>query len=360
QTVVVTAAVRTPSTLQLKKNTSEENQLTGIIIDEIVKRTAVPRDEFKRLILCSSGSCNMTSNGELSSVAKNLGLKNCQTHVIEDEACSVSGLQMSLEYLQRDEEGWIILGDTRTNINKQYVVKDILANELITPPATLSVNTAKQSSLLTVSSGAAALSLTTAQMLQRLQVQPMAVVREFFIEKDNKQAISRLAKSQLNAVHTWHLVTPQQHHDYLSMLIDLNVNDVHTHDVQQITASHLLTHIVHALPAGTLGCICMQSTNRGDCLLIVLEKVVPRSENLPQLTLYTKEPCPLCADLEAQLQQNFAGSFEMKKVFIDRKENVRFLRLFRNDIPVLFLNGQFLCMHRLNEDALRERLDALK
>ncbi|XP_023031431.1 glutaredoxin-like protein C5orf63 homolog isoform X2 [Drosophila willistoni] len=87
---------------------------------------------------------------------------------------------------------------------------------------------------------------------------------------------------------------------------------------------------------------------------------LPPGHVLPILTLYTKEPCPLCDDLVAQLEDKFAGQFELKKVFIDKKENVRYLRLFRHDIPVLFFNGQFLCMHRLNEDALTERLAAFK
>lgn len=46
----------------------------------------------------------------------------------------------------------------------------------------------------------------------------------------------------------------------------------------------------------------------------------------------------------------------IEKVDISQKENLRWLRLYRHDIPVLFLNGQFLCMHRLNKDLLDKRL----
>lgn len=81
---------------------------------------------------------------------------------------------------------------------------------------------------------------------------------------------------------------------------------------------------------------------------------------MPLLTLYTREVCPLCDDLVAHLDEEFPNEFKLKKVFIDRKENVRYLRLFRYDIPVLFLNGQFLCMHKLNVQVLRDRLAALK
>ncbi|EDW02877.1 uncharacterized protein LOC6562502 isoform X2 [Drosophila grimshawi] len=363
--VVIAAAVRTPNSFEYAQT---EDQLAGLIIDELVKRTAVPREEFKKLFVCTSS--DIVDSDSLSSVVQNLGLKSCQTHAIQNKACSVSGLQMSLECLQQNADGCIILGDTRAHIKQQ--VKDSMPSELITarmrpsrkPKAT--ANTAKDGSDAPEECpGAAALALTTMETAERLQLQPLAVVREFFIVNDNKQAIYRLSNKQpiqLNDVHNWQLVVNDAPEQHLNMLAELNVKHVRTHDVKQSTASHVLTHTVHALPAGSLGCVIMESGD-GRCVLMVLEKIMPAtnpSKNLPQLTLYTKEPCPLCDELLAQLDQNFAGEFELKKVFIDRKENVRYLRLFRYDIPVLFLNGQFLCMHTLNEKALRDRLSALK
>lgn len=44
----------------------------------------------------------------------------------------------------------------------------------------------------------------------------------------------------------------------------------------------------------------------------------------------------------------------MEKVYIT--ENVKHLRLYRNDIPVLFLDNEFVCMHRLDEDMLLRKL----
>lgn len=81
---------------------------------------------------------------------------------------------------------------------------------------------------------------------------------------------------------------------------------------------------------------------------------------MPLLTLYTKDPCPLCDTLVEELELNFSGEYELQKVFIDTKENLRFLRLYRLDIPVVFLNNQFLCMHRLNHKLLRKKLDLLR
>lgn len=52
----------------------------------------------------------------------------------------------------------------------------------------------------------------------------------------------------------------------------------------------------------------------------------------------------------------FHGRFQLEKIDITRKENLKYLRLYRLDIPVCFLNGQFLCKHRLNSDLLEKRL----
>lgn len=50
----------------------------------------------------------------------------------------------------------------------------------------------------------------------------------------------------------------------------------------------------------------------------------------------------------------------IEKVDITNKDNLRWLRLYRYDIPVLFLNGRFLCMHRLNKELLDRRLKLIE
>lgn len=80
---------------------------------------------------------------------------------------------------------------------------------------------------------------------------------------------------------------------------------------------------------------------------------------LPKLTLYTKDPCPLCDELKVELQA-FSNRCELEQVYITEKENLRWLRLYRNDIPVLFLNGQYLCKHRLDVHLLNHRLKEIE
>lgn len=51
--------------------------------------------------------------------------------------------------------------------------------------------------------------------------------------------------------------------------------------------------------------------------------------------------------------------FNFETVDITKKENLPYLRLYRNEIPVLFLGGYFLCKHRLDNRLLEEKLNEL-
>ncbi|KAH8334097.1 hypothetical protein KR059_006663, partial [Drosophila kikkawai] len=361
--VVIAAAVRTPNA----PFRAEEQQLAGMIVDELAKRTTVPRKEFNKLIFCSSSKRPVPECKEhLSSLANDLGFK-CETLALQDDICSIGGLQMTLDCLQRGEDQVIITGDTRRQVvQPEY---GVLANELmpVQQPRVRKPLAGNNQAPLEPSPtvGAAALAWTTQEAAQRLQLQPLALLREFAVEQDHEQAMFRLSgRSPItpNEIYTWNMVTGTQKAIPDSILGDLKPKRLCTHDFKQITASHLLTHMVHSLPTGELGCAVMGVPD-GRSIIMVLEKLspsIPQVDGRPLLTLYTRDPCPLCDELVQRLEQEFAGQYRLEKVHIDRKENVRFLRLFRHDIPVLFLNGQFLCMHRLNEEALRERLQALQ
>lgn len=79
----------------------------------------------------------------------------------------------------------------------------------------------------------------------------------------------------------------------------------------------------------------------------------------PILTLYTKNPCPLCDELVAELTP-FMDRLHLEKVDITRPENQKFFKQYRYDIPVLHINGEFLCMHRLDADLLDTKLNELQ
>lgn len=81
-----------------------------------------------------------------------------------------------------------------------------------------------------------------------------------------------------------------------------------------------------------------------------------QSQIKPILTLYTKDPCPLCDELVEELKP-FLDQVQLEKVDITRRENVEYLRKYRYDIPVLHFNGELLCMHRLDVPRLQQQLD---
>lgn len=78
-------------------------------------------------------------------------------------------------------------------------------------------------------------------------------------------------------------------------------------------------------------------------------------ENKPILTLYTKHPCPLCDELVEELAP-FIHRLSLEKIDITKPENREYFKRYRYDIPVLHINGEFLCMHRLDAQLLETKL----
>ncbi|XP_030377892.1 uncharacterized protein LOC115626628 [Scaptodrosophila lebanonensis] len=358
-TLFITATVRTAVPL--------EQDQTGAVVDDLIKRATVPRTEIQKLIVCTTPAVMQII--DLSRLASDLGLKGCESHTFEDkDVCSTSGLQLALDSLRKDPNNCVILSDIRHQKADNEGDLRTSPSELMSllPQPRRRKQPQSDDKPLAPSLDAAAISLATNFMSKRLQLQPLASIRNVTVEKDVKLALLQLCQQQgikPNELHSLELVTLQKRTPQeLDWLTELNLQKIAIHDANKVTTTHLLTHLSHKLPNGAYGCITIEMLDE-NYLLLLLEKLIPRSieaNKLPQLTLYTKVPCPLCDELVEQLEQHFAGEYILQKVYIDRKENVRFLRLFRYDIPVLFLNGQFLCMHRLNENLLRERLAQLK
>lgn len=76
----------------------------------------------------------------------------------------------------------------------------------------------------------------------------------------------------------------------------------------------------------------------------------------PILTLYTKHPCPLCDILKNELQLRFSGRYQLQEVDITTPGNEQYLELYKYEIPVLFLERQFVCKHRLDSELLERKL----
>ncbi|XP_062870354.1 glutaredoxin-like protein C5orf63 homolog isoform X2 [Trichomycterus rosablanca] len=76
---------------------------------------------------------------------------------------------------------------------------------------------------------------------------------------------------------------------------------------------------------------------------------------LPVLTLFTKDPCPLCDEAKEVLEP-YKHRFVLQEVDITLPENIVWYDRYKYDIPVFHLNGQFLMMHRVNTKILEKQL----
>lgn len=75
--------------------------------------------------------------------------------------------------------------------------------------------------------------------------------------------------------------------------------------------------------------------------------------------MYTKDNCSLCDVLVGELEP-FRHRFNFEKVDITKEENRNYFESYRYDIPVLHLNGQYLCMHRLDAEKLTAKLNEIE
>lgn len=77
----------------------------------------------------------------------------------------------------------------------------------------------------------------------------------------------------------------------------------------------------------------------------------------PQLTLYMRQGCHLCEDMEQQLHELLdEGSFELCCVDIDDNEVLK--TAFNVRVPVLILNNVELCEHFLDLEAVTTALSS--
>ncbi|XP_015188540.1 PREDICTED: acetyl-CoA acetyltransferase, mitochondrial isoform X1 [Polistes dominula] len=229
----------------------------------------------------------------------------------------------------------------------------------------------------TLNDGAAALILTTADVAQKLNLKPLARIVGFqdaatdpidfpiapalaiptLLEKTglNKNDI---ALWEINEAFSVVVVANQR-------LLDIDPSKVNVHGGAVslghpigMSGARIIVHLAHALKSGEKG-LASICNGGGGASSIVIEKLYHPVSSPPKLMLYTKHPCPLCDILKEELRLRFAGRYQLEEVDITALGNEEFLKLYRYEIPVLFLEGQYLCKHRLDSDLLERRLKEL-
>ena len=69
--------------------------------------------------------------------------------------------------------------------------------------------------------------------------------------------------------------------------------------------------------------------------------------------------CPLCDIVKDELQSKFKGRYQLELVDITKPGNEHLMALYKYDIPVLFLENQYLCKHKLDTELLNNRLQEI-
>ncbi|XP_076178683.1 acetyl-CoA acetyltransferase 1 isoform X2 [Ptiloglossa arizonensis] len=226
----------------------------------------------------------------------------------------------------------------------------------------------------TLNDGAAALILTTTNVAQKMNLKPLARIVAFqdaAIDPIDFSIAPSFAISKLlqnagvnkNDITLWEIneafsvvvVANQQ-------LLDLDPSKVNVHGGAVslghpigMSGARIVVHLVHALKPGEKG-VASICNGGGGASSILIEKLCHPISSPPTLTLYTKYPCPLCDILKNELQTHFSGRYQLQEIDITAPENERFLKLYKYEIPVVFLEGQFLCKNRLDSALLERRL----
>lgn len=229
----------------------------------------------------------------------------------------------------------------------------------------------------TLNDGAAAMILMTAESAQRLGVTPIARVVGFAdgecdpidfpiapaiaIPKLLKQTGVKkddVAMWEINEAFSVVAVANQKLLELDPTKINIHGGAVSLGHPIGMSGARIVVHLCHALKKGEKG-VASICNGGGGASSIMIEKLASDTNGLPVLTFYTKDHCGLC-DIVMEELEPYKHRIVIKKIDISEKENVKWLRLYRHDIPVLFLNGQFLCMHKLNKHLLEKQLQNIE
>ncbi|KAK4883079.1 hypothetical protein RN001_006398 [Aquatica leii] len=213
----------------------------------------------------------------------------------------------------------------------------------------------------TLNDGASALVLTTLDAAKRLNAQPLARVVDFRdaevdpidfpiapvgAVKDLLQRTSvrkeDVAMWEINEAFSVVAVACQQLLDIDPSKVNMHGGAVSLGHPIGMSGARIITHLVHALKPGQKG-VAAICNGGGGASSIMIEKLSDdiAEDELPVFTIYAKQDCCLCDEMKMKLTPYLQKS-RLQVVDITKKENIKWLRLYRYEIPVLFLNGKFL------------------
>ncbi|XP_013109361.2 uncharacterized protein LOC106088407 isoform X1 [Stomoxys calcitrans] len=407
KSIVIASAIRTPWGQPMGQLASVKSlDLASLVVETAVKQSGAPLEQIQQIFVAKEpplekddladkcGQFLKKSQFNFKQDKENFGLNNLREAIelLNTKKCQfvvVAGVESATERLQNKKDLRPNSYTEVTNFNETFtkrckVLLDKASKQGLYDAELAALKTLKvidnkrrqveinqdevSEGIMTHFDGAAAIVLTTNKKAMEENIKPLAVLADIEISGSDSFNLASLASD--NDVKIEHCEVNRYDSDFLTSIQDtLNISCDQINPYggpcgNQFNAASLygrISHMSHILRPNTMGCLL--SLRQQQSVALLMEKLLPPpiyTGDLPQLTLFTKEPCHLCDMLVEELQQHFQGEYNLEKIYIDTKENVRYLRLYRNDIPVLYLNGQFLCMHRLNIRLLRQKLDLLK
>ncbi|XP_073823969.1 uncharacterized protein isoform X2 [Musca autumnalis] len=400
-TIVVASAVRTPWGYPLGElSLVRPSNLITVALEAAVKQSGAPLEKINHICIAEKSCKDL--NLDVDNLCNGY-LKKSTFQLVKEESqenIAYTSLVKSIGALMSDSSDFVVVGGVETasdNPNRQGSIINVDRYKSLHHRATFQgiydaelvslrvlqqlpnqrrfqieieqdeVNEEHSSSY----NGAAVLVLTTMDKALQYNIKPLAKLNDYnIVENSSPEKIpleihNLMGRSDIDITQIMHW---EINNNALATIEDkFNIPEyINPYGCSYLTNSsaaslyRMMTHMAHSLHPYNFGGLI--HTGDQSTMIALMEKLHFPNTNgkLPRLTLFTKDPCHLCEMLVVDLEMNFLGEYELEKVYIDKKENVRYLRLYRHDIPVLYLNGQFLCMHRLNARLLRRKLDILK
>ncbi|KAK0097497.1 hypothetical protein PV326_001481 [Microctonus aethiopoides] len=226
----------------------------------------------------------------------------------------------------------------------------------------------------TLNDGAAALILTTTDMAEKLNIKPLARVIDFqdaatepidfpiapafaipsLLQKTGVKK-DDVAMWEINEAFSVVVLANQKKLELDPSKVNIHGGAVSLGHPIGMSGARIIVHLVHSLKAGQKG-VASICNGGGGASSIMIEKLSHPVSSPPRLTLFTKHPCPLCDILKNDLEAQFSGRYTLELIDITAPGNEDLRKLYKYEIPVLFLEGQYLCKHRLNAELLHRRL----
>lgn len=208
---------------------------------------------------------------------------------------------------------------------------------------------------LTNKIGAAVCILSTEEFTGKIKLSPLGKVLSFVETVSSNLSVASLLeanKLSISDISLWQIndITFDRYHRTVKELgIDEGrVNILGGSSAIGFSGILDLINLTHSLKAHQKGIVLHSSEKSSMSILIEKLPVSPNfisPQRKPILTLFTKDPCPLCDELKFELAP-YLDQIHLEEVFLTPESY--WYKLYRYEIPVLFLGGRYICRNKFN------------